>query len=205
MVLAVAGCLWAGRETFRVVELLAGPGERIERAGTGFAGSVDRIGDRVDDLPGIGDALRAPFDAVAGAGQELESAGQAQQEVVRRLALILGLVTGGLPILVVALFYLPGRGRWARDASDAAALRSAGPRSLALFAHRAVANRPLRELRRASDDPGGDLERGDYDALAALELRALGLRTPGTPGTPGGPGMPDGPGGQARERHERPR
>jgi hypothetical protein len=179
VVLAVVACVWAGRETYRVVELLAGPGQRIEQAGTGFAGSVDRLGDRLDDLPGIGDGLRAPFDAVAGAGRELESAGRAQQEVVHRLALILGLAVGGLPIVVIALFYAPRRGRWVRDASDAAALRSAGPPSLALFAHRAVANRPLRELRRASDDPGGDLARGDYDALAALELRALGLRTKG--------------------------
>ena len=176
VLLALVACVQAGRETYRVVELLAGPGQRIEQAGTGFAGSVDRLGDRIDNLPGIGDALRAPFDAVAGAGRELQSAGQAQQEVVHRLALILGLAVGGLPLLVVALFYVPRRGRWVRDASDAAALRSAGPRSLALFAHRAVANRPLRQLRRASDDPGGDLVRGDYDALAALELRSLGLR-----------------------------
>ena len=185
VVLAVVVCVWAGRETFRVVSLLADPGRGIERAGTGFAGSVDRLGDRVDDLPGIGDALRAPFDAVAGAGRQLESAGRAQQEAVHRLALLLGLAVGGIPVLVLAVAFLPRRGRWVRDASDAAVLRSTGQGGLALLAHRAVATRPLRELRRASADPGGDLARGEYEALAECELRALGLRGR-TRRTPGG-------------------
>jgi hypothetical protein len=40
-----------------------------------------------------------------------------------------------------------------------------------------LANRPLHELRRVSDDPAGSLERGDYHALAALELARVGLVT----------------------------
>jgi hypothetical protein len=47
---------------------------------------------------------------------------------------------------------------------------------LELFAIRAVANRPLRELRRVSADPAGALRAGEHHALADLELRALGLR-----------------------------
>jgi hypothetical protein len=39
-----------------------------------------------------------------------------------------------------------------------------------------VANRPLRQLHRVTPDPAGDLRAGDYEALADLELRALGLR-----------------------------
>jgi len=39
-----------------------------------------------------------------------------------------------------------------------------------------VANRPLRELRRVTPDPAGALRAGEYEALADLELRALGLR-----------------------------
>jgi hypothetical protein len=39
-----------------------------------------------------------------------------------------------------------------------------------------VANRSLRELHRVTPDPAGALRSGDYAGLAALELRALGLR-----------------------------
>jgi hypothetical protein len=178
LVLALlALCVWAGREVHGTVELLAGPGRSIERAGTGFAGSVERAGGRLDDIPGIGGALRAPFDALAGAGRELEAAGQAQQRAVDRVALIVAVTAAGVPALLLLYGWLPRRVRWMRDAGDAAALRGQAPDDLALFAWRAVARRPLGELRRAVADPGGALLRGDYTALAALELRALGLRT----------------------------
>jgi hypothetical protein len=177
LVLALlALCVWAGRQVYDTVGLLAGPGRSIEQAGTGFAGSVDRAGDRIDNVPGIGGALRAPFDAVAGAGRQLEQAGRAQQEVVGRIALVVGLTVAGFPALLLVLAWLPRRLRWMRDAGDAHKLRGDSPGDLALFAWRAVARRPLGELRRAVDDPGGALLAGDYAALAALELHALGLR-----------------------------
>jgi hypothetical protein len=177
LVLALlALCVWAGREVYDTVGLLAGPGRSIEQAGSGFAGSLDRAGDRIDDLPGIGDGLRAPFDAVAGAGRQLEEAGRAQQEVVARVALVIALAVAGLPALLLLVGWLPRRLRWMRDAGDALRLRGDDPDDLALFAWRAVARRPLGELRRAVADPGAALRRGDYEALAALELRALGLR-----------------------------
>jgi hypothetical protein len=53
---------------------------------------------------------------------------------------------------------------------------------LHLFALRAVANRPLRQLHRVTPDPAGALAAGDYEGLAALELNALGLKTAPRPG-----------------------
>ena len=95
------------------------------------------------------------------------------------------MVVAGFPAVLLLLAWLPRRVRWMRDAGDAHRLRGDSPGDLALFAWRAVARRPLGELRRAVDDPGGALLRGDYTALAALELHALGLRTesPGKPRT----------------------
>lgn len=90
------------------------------------------------------------------------------------LALWLGVIVAALPILLVLLVWLPERVRWMRDASVAADLRDTGV-DLRLFAHRAVANRSLRELRRATRDPGRALADGDFAVLAEIELRSLGL------------------------------
>ena len=77
---------------------------------------------------------------------------------------------------MLLLAWLPRRLRWMRERGRQQA-QGEGAGDLALFAWQAVARRPLGELRRAVDDPGGALLRGDYTDLAALELRALGLRT----------------------------
>jgi hypothetical protein len=101
------------------------------------------------------------------------------------VAVALGLAVAGLAIAVALIRYLPGRLQWIRDARSASALL-VGANDLRVFAIRAVANRPLHELRRVSSDPGADLAAGRFDRLAALELAELGLR-PGR-GAPG-----DGP------------
>ena len=168
--------IWV-RVGFRIHELvsaLAGPGRTIESAGNGVALSLESAGSDVDDLPVIGDALRTPFEAIAGAGRALERAGASQQDVVASLAVWLGVVLALVPILFVAFKYIPDRGRWIRAASAADHIRLDAD-DLHLFALRAVANRPLHELRRASSDPAGDLASGNYQALARLELNALGL------------------------------
>lgn len=79
--------------------------------------------------------------------------------------------------LGVALFrYLPGRVRWIRQATAARGLVAASS-DLHLFALRAVASRPLAELRRVEPDPMAAMASGDFVRLAELELRAMGLRT----------------------------
>jgi hypothetical protein len=176
LVAAVVLALWAGREMYDLVSLLAGPGHSVEQAGSGFAGAIDRFADRIGRLPGVGGDLRQPLDSVSGAGRTLERAGRAQQQAVHKLALALGLTVAGFPILLLLAVYLPRRASWVREATAAARLRRADGANLHLFALRAAANRSYHQLRRASADPAGDLERGRYAALAALELRTLGLR-----------------------------
>jgi hypothetical protein len=123
----------------------------------------------------VGGELQGPFGRLAGVGQTLADAGATQQEVVHQLALWLGVLVAAVPIVVLLLTWLPRRVAWAREAGAASRLRLAGA-DLELFALRAVANRPLRQLRRATLDPAGALRAGDYEALADLELRSLGLR-----------------------------
>jgi hypothetical protein len=173
----VTGWVLAGLTVRRLVDELARPGQAVERAGGRVASGMSGVGDQVSRIPGIGGGLRAPFERLGEAGQALAGAGATQQHVAHQLALWLGIVVALMPVVTVLALWLPGRVRWIREASAASRLRrNAASTYLGLLAMRAVANRPLRELRRASADPVADLQRGDYQALAALELRALGLR-----------------------------
>jgi len=165
----------AGVALYRLVEKLAVPGQRVEQAGSTFAGNVAEIQQTIGRVPVVGDQLQAPFGRLAGTGQTLADAGVTQQEVVHQLALWLGVAVAAVPVVALLLAWLPGRVGWVREAGAASRLRLDGA-DLELFAIRAVANRPLRQLHRASPDPAGDLRAGEYEALADLELRALGLR-----------------------------
>jgi hypothetical protein len=165
----------AGLTLYRLVERLAVPGARVEQAGSDFAGDVAEIQQRIGRVPVVGDQLQAPFGRLAGTGRTLAEAGATQQEVVHQLALWLGVVVAAVPVVTLLLVWLPRRVAWAREAGAASRLRMDGA-DLELFAIRAVANRPLRQLRRVSADPAGALRSGEYEALADLELRALGLR-----------------------------
>ncbi|HEY8555825.1 MAG TPA: hypothetical protein VOA19_07625 [Actinomycetes bacterium] len=165
----------AGLTLYRLVERLAVPGARVEQAGSDFAGDVAEIQQRIGRVPVVGDQLQGPFGRLAGTGRTLAAAGATQQEVVHQLALWLGVVVAAVPVVTLLLVWLPRRVAWAREAGAASRLRMDGA-DLELFAIRAVANRPLRELRRVSADPAGALRAGEHQALADLELRALGLR-----------------------------
>jgi hypothetical protein len=165
----------AGLTLYRLVERLAVPGARVEQAGSDFAGDVAEIQQRIGRVPVVGDQLQGPFGRLAGTGRTLAEAGATQQEVVHQLALWLGVVVAAVPVVTLLLVWLPRRVAWAREAGAANRLRMDGA-DLELFAIRAVANRPLRELRRVSADPAGALRAGEHQALADLELRALGLR-----------------------------
>jgi hypothetical protein len=165
----------AGAALYRLVEKLAVPGERVEQAGSSFAGDIAEIQQKVGRLPVVGGELQDPFGRLAGVGRTLAAAGVTQQEVVHQLALWLGVVVAVVPIVALLLVWLPRRISWAREAGAASRLRMDGA-DLQLFAIRAVANRPLRDLHRVTPDPAGDLRAGEYQALADLELRALGLR-----------------------------
>jgi hypothetical protein len=171
----------AGLALYRLVEKLAVPGVRVEQAGSSFAGDVAEIQQKVGRLPVVGGELQGPFGRLAGVGRTLAEAGATQQEAVHQLALWLGVVAAAVPVVALLLVWLPRRVGWVREAGAASRLRLDGA-DLELFAIRAVANRPLRELHRVTPDPAGDLRGGEFQALADLELRSLGLRAPPRPG-----------------------
>jgi hypothetical protein len=170
----VAGWVWLGVAAYRLVSKLAGPVGTVERAGDDFAGNMRAVHDKVGQVPLVGEELRGPFGRLGEVGQTLAGAAHDQQQAVHQLAWWLGVLLAAVPIVTVLALWLPARLRWAREAAAAVRLRRGGA-DLHLFALRAVANRPLPQLLRVTDDPAGALAAGDYEGLAALELRALGL------------------------------
>ena len=174
--LLVWSYLWirVGMHVHDLVMRLAGPGETVERAGVGLSGTLADISSKVGGLPLVGGSLQAPFAAAGEAGAALQRAGLAQQEVVQDLAQWLGVLLAVIPISYVAYRYLPDRWRWIREAGAASTLRI-DAEDLHLFALRAVARQPLYELQRVAPDPAAALAKGEYEALAALELGSLGL------------------------------
>jgi hypothetical protein len=159
---------------------LATPGRKIEAAGGGLASRMREAGSAVDDVPLVGDQVRAPFDGAGRAADQIAAAGTSQVQAVQHLAFWLGLCVGAIPILVMVAVYLPRRWRFVRQATAAARFIDSSA-DLALFALRAMANQPMHRLARISDDPVAAWRSGDPDvvrSLAALELRDSGLRVP---------------------------
>ena len=170
------GWAWAGRFVHDATLELGRPGRATASAADDLAGRFHDVEGRVDKIPGVGDDLAAPFRGAADAAESLVAAGRAQVETVADTALLVGLAVFLVPLLLVAVVYVPLRVRFVRRASAARRFVGAEPELLAL---RALANQPLRALTRVSDDPVGAWRDGDPDVvrrLADLELRGLGLR-----------------------------
>jgi hypothetical protein len=175
--------LWvrAGLWVHDMVEKLAVPGQKLQSAGGGIADNLADAGSKVDRVPLVGDQLVKPFNGAAAAARSLADAGRQQQEVVDQLALLLAVVAVAVPLALVLFGWLPLRLRWMRRAGVASSVRSqtAGRDLLAL---RALASRPLNELAGLGPDIAQSWRNGDaaaVDALAALELRSLGLSASG--------------------------
>ena len=172
--------VWIGTIVYDGTMALAEPGLRAESSATSLSESMSDAGNFLEDVPLIGDGAATPFERASDASRSLADAGRATADAVERLAFWLGTAIAVIPILVVALFHLPRRVRFVREASAGQRFLD-GPADLELFALRAMNNRPLHVLARVTDDPVGALRRGDAAVIAALadvELRASGLQPP---------------------------
>lgn len=181
--------LWVlvARVVHRAVLVLAEPGRAVEDLGNSVAGNMDSAAAAAGDVPLVGDELAAPFEALSEASGSVRGAGQAAQDAVATLALVLAVVLVVLPVGWLLLRWLPWRLRYAREAG--AARRLAGT-ELEILAARAMATAPLPRLAALPAGTGAAWRQGDPLAvrtLAGLELARLGLRLP----------APDGPGSGA--------
>lgn len=172
----VAAWAWAGREVHDATLTLGQPGRATASAADEMAGRFHDVEGRIGGIPGMGDDLAAPFRGAADAAESLAAAGRSQAETVADIALLVGLAIFLIPVLMVAVVYVPLRIRFVRRASAGRRLLAADP---ALLALRALANQPLRALTKISDDPVAawrNDDRATVRRLADLELRSLGLK-----------------------------
>jgi hypothetical protein len=174
--------LWVlvARTVHGAVLVLAEPGKAVQDLGTSVAGSMSSAADAADGVPVVGDELASPFQALADASNSVSGAGVAAQDAVGTLAFVLAVVLVVLPVGWLALRWLPWRLAYAREASAATRLTRGTP-DLELLAARALATAPLPQLAALPDGTGAAWRAGDptaVRALAALELRRLGLRLP---------------------------
>ncbi len=138
----------------------------------GVVGGLPLVGDRIGELAGKIESM----------GAEVESSGEESRAGVARIAVIAGLAVAVLPAALVLFLYLPVRVRWRRDVGAVAgALPGAAgdPAFEQYLARRAAETLPWDRLRAISDDPWGDIAKGEFRALADAELTRLGLTRPG--------------------------
>jgi hypothetical protein len=180
--------LWVlvARVVHEAVLGLAAPGRAVEDLGNSVAGNMSSAAGVAEDVPLVGDELARPFDALADASGSVSGAGQSAQDAVDTLAMVLAVVLVVLPVGWLLLRWLPWRLRYAREARAARRLTARTP-DLELLAARAIATAPLPALAALPAGTGAAWRAGDpaaVRALAAVELRRLGLRLPGADGPP---------------------
>ncbi|WAB83335.1 hypothetical protein OVN20_09705 [Microcella daejeonensis] len=165
------------------IRALAQFGRDLEAAGGSFREGLSDAADQLGGVPIIGEGIRAPLDAAAGAGGAVVDAGRGQQQLVESVAQVLGAVTLIVPLLLLAIVWLWPRVRFVRRAGRVRRMLAAGLGADTLAA-RAVATAPLRRLTAVHPDPGSAYRQGDprvIRALAALELERAGIRANALP------------------------
>lgn len=170
--------VWAGVLVATAIGVLAGVGEQLEQAGTGFKGAMTDAGEALGGIPLIGDAARGPFDAASGTGGMLEDAGRTVQSVVLTSAAITGTVVAGVIVFAVVWVWLRRRLLFIRRATEAVSLARLGD-GHDLLALRALVHGERRDLAAVGANPVAAWRSGEPSViarLAELELREAGVR-----------------------------
>ena len=139
-----------------------------------------KVHDSVDKLSVLGSGVKEVGDAVPVIGDPVKDLGERGENSVHHLANVLGLVTFGLPALLLLWRMLPDRIAQIRSLSAAARVLRASddPESRRVLAQRAAFSLPYGQLLGYTRDPLGDLAAKRYDALVAAAFEDAGLRPP---------------------------
>jgi hypothetical protein len=165
----------AGRS---LVGQLQGPAGALTSAGQSVQDTFAGAAKTASQIPLVGEDLAKALGLGTGAGESLAAAGQQQVQTIHTVGLWAAIAIVAFAAVPVVLLWLYVRLRYARVAGSAVVARA---RDIDLLALRALTHQPTRQLLRVSGDPAGAWRRDDagvVNDLAALELRALGLRPP---------------------------
>jgi hypothetical protein len=138
-----------------------------------------KVHDAVDQLAVLGSGVKKVGDTVPVVGGPVSDLGQQGEDSVHYVANLLGLITFGLPALLVLWWLLPERfGQIRRLTAASKVLRgSDDPQRRRVLAQRAAFSLPYGRLLQYTEDPLGDLAAERYDPLVAAALDDAGLRT----------------------------
>lgn len=167
-----------------VVRALGGPARQTATTLDALRGQLVEAGARAAEVPVVGRGLSQPFGDMAVELERLAASTQGMAGTLDLAATAIGwllFLAAAVPLVAV---WLPRRLAFAARARDSLAL-SASPEGTDLLALRALANRPIGELRTVASDPVAAWRSGDpavSGRLADLELAASGVR-PRTDGT----------------------
>lgn len=182
-VLATIAVISIASAVTATIRALGGFGRDLERAGLDFEAGLTDAAEALGDVPLIGEGIRGPFDAAAGAGQAVADAGRAQQAFVEAVALGVGWSVALVPLLLLALLWVLPRARFLRRSRTLRAMIANGMTADTLAA-RALARAPLAQLAAVHPDPAAAWRTGDHAAvraLAGIELRRAGIRADALP------------------------
>lgn len=177
-VITVGVAIWVAQLVRDAIASLGVFGTQIEDAGTGFATTLTDAGDALAQVPLIGEGVAQPFRDAAAPADDLATAGSTLRSGVETLAGTVGTALWLLPLLLVLLLWWLPRLRFITRARASRKL-AISPQGRDLLALRALVAQPTARLLQTVADPVGAFRSADarsLDALAALELRAAGVR-----------------------------
>lgn len=178
----IIAAIWISQQVREAIASLGAFGTQIEDAGTGFSSTLSGAGEALAQVPFIGEGIAQPFRDASGSADDLASAGTALRGAVDSLAATVGTALWLLPVLLLVLIWLIPRLRFATRAGASKRL-AATREGRDLLALRALVAQPMARVLRSVPDPVTSFRRGDeaaLAALAALELRAAGVRAEGS-------------------------
>jgi hypothetical protein len=180
VVAVLAVSVWVALQVRELVLTLRAPGERLIEAGSGLQSTFEGAAESAGRIPGFGDALADGLGRGSGAGESVVSVGRSQVALVDGLATWATILLIALPVLVVAVGWLPWRLWYLRRSGTVRRMAVTGQHDL--LALRALTRLPAQRLATVCGpgvDPAAAWRRGDPElvqALAAAELRSHGLR-----------------------------
>ncbi len=172
--------VFVGLAVYSAITTIADAGRQVESGSKGVADNLASAGHGAQHIPLFGDAVSKPLTAASEAALDIAGAGHDLDTTASWLAVLLAIAVVALPILMAVLPWLYLRLRFFRRKLMVTAL-AATPAGQQLLALRALTNRSPARLAAVSPDPVGGWRHEDpatIAALAALELRAAGIRIP---------------------------
>lgn len=180
MVAWVLLCAWLARTARQTVE---GIGVVPREAGSGLKVAIeqlDKISRALARVPEVGDSLGVPFRSLSRLLWDMVAHSEDQAVSINSAAQTLGVLVFIVPVGLMVALWLPRRVTFVQEASFSQRFID-DEADLDLFALRAMAHVPMKQLAGVSGDPVAAWRDGDSEViarLAELELERIGLKLP---------------------------